>query len=192
MTDSNKSTIQARILQTVNPNPEKPAEQQTFSIKEAAAFTGYHVSHITKVVSDKILPAKKDERSRWAIKRSDLDDWMKTKTVKPKRTTEYTRFEKDNDDPKTILTLLEEAHDEIERLGKEVGAKDNGLADELKRREQELIILRKQVDDAESEAAFYRENNENMKTEMAQLREADRDNTKFMRELIKDMTGSRN
>ena len=186
MTESTAASIGARILETV-----KPEGKQVYSIKEAAAHMGYHASYVTKMVAENTLPATKNEKNRWEIKREDIEAFMKNRTVKPRRAKELSKFESDDEDPKTVLTLLEEAHAEITRLEKEVNQKDRGLTDELKRREQEITLLRKQVEDAEREATFYRENSESMRSEIDQLREKDAEHSKFMRDLIKDMTSTK-
>ena len=185
MTEKTAANIGARILETV-----KPEGKQVYSIKEAAAHMGYHASYVTKMVAENTLPATKNEKNRWEITREDIESFMKNRSVKPRRAKELSKYESDDDDPKTVLTLLEEAHAEIKRLEKEVDSKDNGLADELKRREEEINLLRNQVETAEREAAFYREANDSLKNEITELRKKDAEHHKFMQDLIRDMTST--
>ena len=180
-----EKNTQPRILETVVTEVEK-----TLSVKEASETTGYSDVYITKLINEKKIKAVKGERGRWQIKVSELERWMNTRGVKPKRAEVTQKFDKPGQPEKTIHTRLAEALDEISKLK----ANQENETARVKKVVQELrkqnADQKDQIVTLEKDIEFCEERIEEHKATINQYREQERGHIEFMQTLAMKLTGS--
>lgn len=95
-------------------------KDRVLSTKGAAAATGFHQTHINKLLATGVLKGTKAENGRWSIKQSDVDEYMKSNKVKPRRPKAFLQKDEDGKPPKSLLTRLDEKDEEIQALKNEL------------------------------------------------------------------------
>ena len=163
----------------------KETEDRLLSTKQAGAATGYHPTHFNAIILDGKLPATKDEKGRWQIKQSDLDKYLSTKSVKPRRSKDFTAQSANSD--KSLLTQLDEKEKIIEALNADIDAMaheiDNIKADTA----TQLRGLRTTISEGEAKLGRAKNRIEGLKEENADLREENREHTDFLRTTLKEL-----
>ena len=166
----------------------------TLSVKEASEATGYHTSYISKLILEKKLPASKDDRNRWQIRTTDLDKYMQSGNVKPRRAREYTKHDENSAKPKTLVTQLDEAKAEIEHLKSEIEKNNKQYKNSMALRDADIKNLKIEKSEWEQESNHLSARNEELKTETTELRamlmEQSKDMQEFMKDVIKSVIGS--
>ena len=164
------------------------------SIKEAAAATGWTTASVSKWVSDKDLPARKDERSRWKIKQSDLDKFMANKKVKPRRNAQVAKYDQDEEPPTSLFTQLDQAHAQIAELQAALATKEQTISKVETGQVAELTQLKIKVSEQEKELDLYEERAIELKDqvkEQAQMLAKYQDFMfQFVSETMRSITGS--
>ena len=155
------------------------------STKQAGAATGYHPTHFNAIILDGKLPATKDDRGRWQIKQSDLDKYLSTKSVKPRRSKDFTA--KSADSEKSLLTQLDEKEKIIQALNADIDAMAHEIDDLKADNTEQLRSLRTSIADGEAKLGRAKNRIEGLKEENAELREENREHTQFLRTTLKEL-----
>ena len=155
------------------------------STKQAAAASGFHQTHFNAVITDGKLPATKDERGRWQIKQSDLDKYLSSKTVKPRRPKEFTN--KTEGAETSLLTQLDEKDKEIQNLKLELDASKRVIDDLNIKYEDEIQDLTANISEVEGKLQRAKNRIEGLKEENAELRDENREHTGFLRSTLREL-----
>ena len=165
-------------------------QDRTLSTREAAEATDFHQTHINKLLVEGKLKGTKGPTGRWAIKQSDLDKYMASNEVKPRRSKKVTQLEAENKPPKTLFTQLDEKHKEVEDLKRQLQLSQAALKQEQEQANQQIEGL---------EAELVRVGGQNEKQELRIKRLEDRnttledqiyEHTQYVREVLKDVLKS--
>ena len=161
-------------------------EERLLTTREASAATGYHATHFNAVILSKQLPATKDEKGRWQIKQSDLDEYLASKSVKPRRAKPYIKAESDKPE-KSLLTQLDEKEKEVKNLQFELAASGRAIDDLKTQHSQKVDDLQVAISQAEERLQRAKNRIERLKEENNDLRIENLDHIKFMRETLTDL-----
>lgn len=167
-------------------HPKILQDNPLLSTRQAAEETGFHATHFNALLLNGKLPGTKDEKGRWQIKRSDLDNYLKSNDVKPRRPRKYTKRENQDGPPKTVSAQLEDALARIERLKSQVAQKNeeaeelNGKVENWRRKYQKTVEeYNKRIDD-------YVAHNSKLEKENTELKQDSKENLVFLRDLLKE------
>lgn len=98
---------------------EEVKVDRLLTTKEASEATGYHTSHFNALIRDKTLPAEKDEKGRWQIKESDINKYLASPRVKPRRAKEYIDGKAGPRPDVSLLTQLDLKEKELQKAIRE-------------------------------------------------------------------------
>ena len=167
------------ILETKN--------ERLLSTRQAAEASGYHQTYFNSQIVAGKLPASKDEKGRWQIKQSDLDKFLASKSVKPLRSKEITKYDDDNAPAKSLLTQIDEKEKKIKDQQFELEASKRIIEDLKSKHDEQITEFRHAVSEGENKLNRAKNRIENLKTENQDLKEENREHTDFLRTTIKDL-----
>ena len=159
------------------------------STKQAAEASGFHQTHFNAIISDGKLPATKDERGRWQIKQSDLDKYLASKTVKPRRQKQYTNTG-DVKSEASLLTQLDHKTKAFENLQMELDSAKLLIEDNKAKHHVIVTDLRAAVAEGELKLQRAKKRIERIETENHDLRLEIKDHNDFLRTTLKEVLQS--
>lgn len=176
MTDKNE----ARILETKT--------ERTFSVKEAAEACGLSDVYISNQIRDGAITASKDEKSRWQIKQSDLDKYLASKSVKPRKSAKFTAVA--GDSGKSLATLLDDEKTAHENLKTEHAAAKLKIETLEKAHKREIEILKQKNADQAADLNAEQRRCDNLQLEIESYKDQIADHNKFLRDMVLNLVGT--
>lgn len=164
---------------------DKP-EDRLLSTRQAAAASGFHQTHFNSQIQAGNLPATKDEKGRWQIKQSDLDAYMKTKSVKPRRNKTYMQTSEAEGET-SLLTQLDEKKRKVQNLCDELEASKRIMEEMTRKHAKQMEEQRRALADSQNELGRAKNRIEGLKEENKEMKIELAGHTDFMRETIKDL-----
>ena len=161
-------------------------DERLLTTKQAGAASGFHPTHFNSQIIAGKIPATKDEKGRWQIKQSDLDKYLASKTVKPRRQNQFTKT--DDDKPETsLLTQLDEKTRKNQNLIAELEASKRIIEDMTRKHATKLDEANRALTDKENELGRAKNRIEGLKEENRDLKLENAEHTEFLRTTIKDL-----
>ena len=169
-------------------------EDRWLSTKDAAEATGFAQTHFNTLLVKGTIQGEKGENGRWRFRQSELDKYLKSNEVKPRRARKFTETDKDNQPATSLFTqldehkkLADEKDQHIEILtGQLNAAKSQHSAKEAK--------TTNQINDLQSKIKEKTREIEQLREEIAELHEDKRQlldeifkHTEFLRNTVKDV-----
>lgn len=167
------------------------AQQEYLGTREAGDLTGYHPTHFNSIILQGKLPATKDERGRWRIKKSDLEKYLASNAVKPRRDPKFTAKEEkaitsaaENVDLASQVTQQEK---QIKHLSHELDTSKVIISDLKDVHAVELANSRRETAQTEEKLNRAKTRIERLKEENHELRLENNEHVNFLRTTIKDL-----
>ena len=164
---------------------DKPQER-LLTTKQAGAASGFHPTHFNSQIIAGKIPATKDEKGRWQIKQSDLDKYLASKSVKPRRQSQVVKAEEGAPE-KSLLTQLDEKDRKNKNLISELEASKRIIEDLTRKHSKQMEEQRRALSDSQNELGRAKNRIEGLKEENREMKIELAGHTDFMRETIKDL-----
>lgn len=153
--------------------------------KEAAEASGLQANHFIFQINQGNIKGSKDERGRWLIRNSELNRYLQTKTVKPKR--QYNKAPNKDIAETSLLTQLTEQTKENEILSAELGA-SRRLVDDLEASHERVCKdYEAQIADNVRRLEARKNTIERQKAEIESLKIENNGHTEFLRTTLSDL-----
>ena len=161
-------------------------DEKYLTTRDASEATGYHASHFNNIILQGKLAATKDESGRWQIKQSDLDQYLATKSVKPRRDKKYITAKSDK--PETsLLTQLDVKTKELENVQMELDAAKRILEDTKAKHLHEIETFRTAIKESENKLSRAKNRIESLKEENDSLYQENLGHVEFLRTSLSDL-----
>lgn len=160
-------------------------EDRLLSTRQAAEASGFPQPHFNAQITSGKLPATKDEKGRWQIKQSDLDKYMKTASVKPRRSKAFIEAEAGKPES-SLLTQLDEKKKQYEMLQDEFNALKRITDEHENGHRQEIAKIEKQVVELEKTKGIQAHKILSLEEENKDLRDQIYEHNQFLRESWQD------
>ena len=168
---------------------ETTTEDRLLSTRQAAEASGLAQAHFNAQISAGNLPATKGEKGRWQIKQSDLDKYLNSRTVKPRRSKAF--IEAEAGKPETsLLTQLDEKKKEYDLLQAEHAALKRIIDENAKNHAKELSQVKANADVLlkTNESQIYKI--QSLEDENKDLRDQIYELNQYFREILQDVIQS--
>ena len=170
---------------------ENDTQERLLTTRQASAATGFHQTHFNSIILAGTLPASKDEKGRWQIKQSDLDKYLSSKTVKPKRDKKFNSADPDKPETSLYTQLDEKNHVITEKekliadLRDQLSAVKSTFKELQTQTSEEINDLQHQLDDKDSEIAKIENQIEELTENNKKLLDQIFENGEFLRNTIR-------
>lgn len=165
---------------------EDTPEERLLTTKQAGAASGFHPTHFNSQIIAGKIPATKDEKGRWQIKQSDLDKYLASKTVKPRRQKQFMTTE-ENEPETSLLTQLDEKDRKVKNLVSELEASKRIIEEMTRKHKTKMEEMTRAVAEKENELGRAKNRIEGLKEENRDLKLENAEHTSFLRDTIKDL-----
>ena len=146
-------------------------EDRLLSTKDAANATGFHQNYFNTLLVKGTIKGEKNEKGRWQFKQSELDKYLASNAVKPRRAKKFMDKDTDNKPAKSLFTQLDEKEKiisekdaRIAELNQQLTAAKSRYSDLENQTADEINDLQSQLDDKDVEIEKLNENIGNLQS----------------------------
>ena len=169
-------------------------EDRWLSTKDAAEATGFAQTHFNTLLVKGTIQGEKGENGRWRFRQSELDKYLKSNEVKPRRARKFTETDKDNQPATSLFTqldehkkLAEEKDQNIEVLTGQLNSAKSRYSNLETKTAAQISDLQTQLDDKDLEIERLREEISYLQDDRKDLLKEIFTNTEFLRNNVRDV-----
>ena len=182
------------IAENTNGRVLETKEDRMITTRQAADATGYHQNHFNKLLGEGTIKGHKTENGRWQFAQSELDRYLASHAVKPKRHKKYMDKDADNKPAVSLLTQVDqkdkkiaELYEVIKQLKTESQVSNRVLEDTKAQHAKQLKDLQANVNETEKRFKQAEKRIAGLEEENNNLASENLDHVQFLRDTLADV-----